>query len=173
MRLANPMKKPLSLLFLLASLASCRNNMDQYGEVFQAVMKSDDGVFRGNNLNDNRQQVESEENKAPDAFTANMLLYEIQINESAVLTVRYGFENGKLFEIGADADFENQEDGIALINAFKQYYTTKIGSAQMAAGFITWKGNVEKQAIRIEMTDEAELSSFGAWSISIYRDRNP
>jgi UDP-N-acetyl-2-amino-2-deoxyglucuronate dehydrogenase len=37
----------------------------------------------------------------------------------------------------------------------------------------SWKGNVEKQDIRIEMTDEAELSSFSAWSISIYRDRNP
>jgi hypothetical protein len=103
------MKKPLSLLLLLASLASCRNNLDQYGEVFQTVMKSEDGIFRGLNINDNRQQVESEENKAADAFTENMLLYEFALNETATLTVRYGFENGKLFEIGADAEFEKQE----------------------------------------------------------------
>ena len=167
------MKKHLSLFLLLASLASCRNKLDQYGEVFQTVMKSEDGVFRGININDSRERVESEENKSADAFTDNMLLYEIAINETATLTVRYGFESGKLFEIGADAEFEKQEDGIALINAFKQYYTAKLGSAQTAAGFVTWNGNVDGQAIRIEMTDEAELSSFNAWSISIYRDRKP
>ncbi len=165
------MKKHLSLLLLLASLASCRNNLDQYGEVFQTVMKSEDGVFRGLNINDNRQQVESEESKAADAFTENMLLYEIAINETAMLTIRYGFEGGKLFEIGADAEFEKQEDGIALIDAFKKYYTTKLGPAQTAAGFVTWKGNVDGQDIRIEMTDEAEMSSFSAWSLSIYRDQ--
>ena len=165
------MKKHLSLLLLLASLASCRNNLDQYGEVFQTIMKSEDGIFRGLNINDNRQQVESEENKAADAFTENMLLYEFALNETATLTVRYGFENGKLFEIGADAEFEKQEDGMALIEAFKKYYTTKLGAAQSAAGFVTWKGNVDGQDIRIEMTDEAELSSFNAWSLSIYRDR--
>jgi hypothetical protein len=134
-------------------------------------MKSEDGVFRGLNINDNRQQVESEENKAADAFTDNMLLYEIALNETATLTVRYGFENGKLFEIGADIEFEKQEDGIALIEGFKKYYTAKLGAAQSAAGFVTWKGNVDGQDIRIEMTDEAELSSFNAWSLSIYRDR--
>jgi hypothetical protein len=165
------MKKHLSLLLLLASVASCRNNLDQYGEIFQTVMKSEDGVFRGLNINDNRQQVESEENKAADAFTDNLLLYEIALNETAALTVRYGFENGKLFEIGADIEFEKQEDGIALIEGFKKYYTAKLGAAQSAAGFVTWKGNVDGQDIRIEMTDEAELSSFNAWSLSIYRDR--
>jgi hypothetical protein len=165
------MKKHLSLLLLLASAASCRNNLDQYGEIFQTVMKSEDGVFRGLNINDNRQQVESEENKAADAFTDNMLLYEIALNETATLTVRYGFENGKLFEIGADIEFEKQEDGIALIEGFKKYYTAKLGAAQSAAGFVTWKGNVDGQDIRIEMSDEAELSSFNAWSLSIYRDR--
>jgi hypothetical protein len=165
------MKKHLSLFLLLASLASCRNKLDQYGEVFQTVMKSEEGVFRGININDSRDRIESEENISADAFTDNMLLYEIAINETATLTVRYGFESGKLFEIGADAEFEKQEDGIALITAFKQYYTTKLGSAQTAAGFVTWKGVVDGQDIRIEMTDESELSSFNAWSLSIYRDR--
>lgn len=165
------MKKHLPFILLLATLASCKNNLDQYGEVFQTVMKSDDGIFRGLNINDNQQQVEAAENKAADAFTENMLLYEIAINKTATLTVRYGFENGKLFEIGADAEFEKQEEGIALINGFKKYYTAKLGTAQSAAGFVTWRGTSEGVDIRIEMTDEAELTSFDAWSLSIYRDR--
>lgn len=167
------MKATFSLLFLLVAFSSCRNKLDQYGEVFQTVMKSDDGVFRGININDSKSQVEAIEEKAPDAFTENMLLYELSINETASLTIRYGFENNQLYEIGAEADFEVQEDGLSLINAFKQFYTAKFGGSQSGAGFITWVGKVDGQAIRIEMTDEAELSSFGGWSLSIYRDRTP
>jgi hypothetical protein len=167
------MKAIFSLLFLLATFSSCRSKLDQYGEVFQTVMKSDDGVFRGININDRKSQVEAIEEKAPDAFTENMLLYELSINETASLTIRYGFENNQLYEIGAEADFAVQEDGLSLINAFKQFYATKFGGSQSGAGFITWVGKVDGQSIRIEMTDEAELSSFGGWSLSIYRDRTP
>ena len=167
------MKAIFSLLFLLAAFSSCRSKLDQYGEIFQTVMKSDDGVFRGININDSKSQVEAIEEKAPDAFTENMLLYELSINETASLTIRYGFENNQLYEIGAEADFEVQEDGLSLINAFKQFYAAKFGSSQSGAGFITWVGKVDGQSIRIEMTDEAELSSFGGWSLSIYRDRTP
>jgi hypothetical protein len=167
------MKKTVGLIMLLAAFGSCQSSLDRYGEVFQSVMVSDKGVFRGSSINDTKAQVEAEENKAPDAFTTNMLLYEIPINETASLTVRYGFENDRLFEIGAEAEFENSQDGLDLINAFKTYYTAKFGGAQTASGFVTWVGTLDAQRIRIEMTDEAELSSFGAWSLTIYRDRNP
>jgi hypothetical protein len=97
---------------------------DSFQEAFDQLSDTEKKKLL-NLISEEKTDADLEENKAPDAFTANILLYEIQINESAVLTVRYSFENGKLFEIGADADFEKQEDGIALISAFKQYYTSK------------------------------------------------
>lgn len=160
-------------LLLLFSVSACKRSLEKYGEDFAAIMKNDDGLFRGVNIGDTQDQVQQAERSAPSSFTDNVLTYEGQINETSEYAIRYGFENGSLFEIIVDATFENTDDGVKVINGFKEFFNERYGMFKLGSGFCVWDIKTNVANVHIELVDDSEYSSFGQFSLNFHKQNDP
>lgn len=162
-----------SVFVLTVFLVSCSGQLDKHGELFAEFMKNEDGVFRGVNIGDSVNQVESEEGTAPIESSKNLHSYEGTIGESGNYAVRYGFENGKVFEILVECSFDENQEGVKLLNGFRDFFIEKYGAFDKDAGYLVWKtkSSADTPVCIIEMIDESEFADFGQFSLSIYRER--
>lgn len=168
------MKMPLRtgfLCLLLLMAGSCKNRLQKHGELFSDLMKSSDGIFRGLHLGDSPDIVQQAETITPTEEDNASLMYEMQLGGSGTCKIIYGFENKHLFEILAEASFENQKDGLEMLYGFRDYFNEKYGPYEKERGNLVWKvkGNGEDAGAILEMTDESEFSYLGLWSLSIYK----
>lgn len=163
-----------SIFALAIFMSSCNGRLEKHGELFAEFMKNDDGVFRGVNIGDNMNQVENAEGSAPsDDSNNNLLSYEGSIGESGTYVIRYGFENGKVYEILVESSFDENKEGLKLISGFRDFFNEKYGAFDKDAGYLVWKtkSNINSPNSVIEMVDESEFADFGQFSLSIYRER--
>jgi len=159
-----------SVIFLILMLVGCRGKLSQYGESFTELMKNDDGLFRGLSIGDTPTDVQQSEGGGPTESTDDLLTYNGPIGEHGTYTIRYGFEKGHLYEILADASFDDQAEGLKMLAGFRDYFTEKYGPSQKESGFLVWKTKPGSngQVVSIEMIDESEFADFGNWSLSMY-----
>jgi hypothetical protein len=151
-------------------LSGCRGKLYKYGESFSELMKNDDGLFRGVNIGDTPDQIQQSEGSGPTESSDVLITYNGPIGDYGTYLIRYGFENGRLYEILVDATFDEQTEGQKMLIGFRDYFNDQFGPAQKESGFLVWKtkpGN-RNQDVRIEMTDESEFADFGNWSLSMY-----
>jgi hypothetical protein len=163
----------VSGLLLLLSVGACKRSLEKYGEDFASIMKNDDGLFRGVNIGDTQDQVQQTERAAPASFTENVLTYEGQINETSEYAIRYGFENGSLFEIIVDATFEDTDDGVKVIKGFKEFFTERYGMFKLGSGFCVWDVKTNVADVHIELVDDGEYASFGQFSLNFHKQNDP
>lgn len=168
-----PSPKILATLAVL-TLFGCKNRIEKYGEQFSEVMKTHQGLFRGAHLGDSMEKVQEIEDVAVDENTDSLSLI-LQVGGSGECTVTYGFESQKLYEINAEAEFENLSDGKKLVGGFKEYFNEMYGPCETEKGKLVWKvrKNGPDYGATIEMVDENELEDFGFWHLIIYRQINP
>ncbi len=163
---------PLILPVVLLLLWSCKGSLEKYGEDFANLMRSNHGLFRDCELGDSPDRVRQNEGTAPSSFTESSLSYEGRLNENADYLIQYGFENERLYEILVEVNFQNPAEGQALLNGFKSFFNQKYGTSTPGNGFLVWSTISGNTRARIEMVDESQLSDFGQFSLSIYKE-NP
>jgi hypothetical protein len=163
-----------SIFVLAIFLVSCNGQLEKHGELFAEFMKNEDGVFRGVNIGDSVDQVESAEGTAPLESSKNLHSYEGTIGESGNYVVRYGFENGKVYEILVESSFDENKEGLKMISGFRDFFIEKYGDFEKEAGYLVWKTKSTEHSPNcvIEMVDESEFADFGQFSLSIYREPN-
>jgi hypothetical protein len=163
-----------SIFVLAIFLVSCAGQLEKHGELFAEFMKNEDGVFRGVNIGDSVDQVESAEGTAPLESSKNLHSYEGTIGESGNYVVRYGFENGKVYEILVESSFDENKEGLKMISGFRDFFNEKYGDFEKEAGYLVWKTKSTEHSPNcvIEMVDESEFADFGQFSLSIYREPN-
>jgi hypothetical protein len=164
-----------SIFALAIFMSSCSGRLEKHGELFAEFMKNDDGVFRGVNIGDKMNQVENAEGTAPnDESNNNLSSYEGSIGESGTYVVRYGFENGKVYEILVESSFDENKEGLKMISGFRDFFNEKYGAFEKEAGYLVWKTKSAEHSPNcvIEMVDESEFADFGQFSLSIYREPN-
>jgi hypothetical protein len=165
------MSKRIILLGCILILASCKGRLDKHGELFSTLMKSEEGLFRGVELDETFDKVEQSEGIAPDEFDKTFALYKGSIGVTGNYTVRYGFENSELSEILVSAEFDNREEGIEMLNGFRSYFNERYVNSAKEGGYLVWKGNTnDNPGAIIEMIDESEFSDFGQFSLTFYRE---
>lgn len=168
-----PTRFLISCLLLIVTVSACKRNLEKYGEDFASLMKNDDGLFRGVNIGDTQDQVQQTERDAPASFTDNVLTYEGQINETSDYAIRYGFENGSLYEIIVDATFEETDQGVKVIKGFKEYFTEHYGVFILGNGFCVWDVKTNVANVHIELVDDSEYDSFGQFSLNFHKQNDP
>ena len=164
-----------SFFALAIFMSSCSGRLEKHGELFAEFMKNEDGVFRGVNIGDNMNQVENAEGSSPsDESNNSMRSYEGSIGESGSYVVRYGFENGKVYEILVESSFDENKEGLKMISGFRDFFNEKYGTFEKEAGYLVWKTKSAEHSPNcvIEMVDESEFADFGQFSLSIYREPN-
>lgn len=168
-------KLTFSAIVLLLVVSSCKGRLEKHGELFADMMKNEDGLFRGVNIGDDPDQVQRAEGIAPSDFNQNVYSYDGTIGESGSYTIRYGFENGKVYEILVSATFDENTEGLNMLNGFRDYYNEVYGLYEKEGGYLVWKtkSNSGNPDVMIEMVDESEFSDFGQFSLSMYHQLPP
>ncbi len=168
--MSTPLK--FSAILLLIVVSSCRGKLDKHGEVFAEMMKNEDGLFRGVNIGDDLDQVQRAEGIAPTDFSETLYSYEGTVGQSGSYVVRYGFENGKVYEILVEATFDENAEGLNMLNGFRDYFNEVYGTYEKEGGYLVWKtkSTSTNPDVMIEMVDESEFSDFGQFSLSIYHE---
>jgi hypothetical protein len=164
------MSKLFYSIGILLLLVACQDRLEKHGELFSVLMKSHDGLFRGIELGQTRTEIEQVEGVAPDEAGTNYLIFNLETGITGNASIRYGFESGLLMEILVSADFDDKEEGIALLSGFRSYFSERFGMYEKEGGYLVWKGNAQDNPdAMIEMIDESELSDFGQFSLTFYK----
>ncbi|MBN8695357.1 MAG: hypothetical protein J0L87_02400 [Bacteroidetes bacterium] len=181
------MFKPLSKSVLLSGFAmfillmqSCsepKSELAQYGPVFEQVMKSDAGVFRGFALGDKQDTIQKTESSQPIEADDGYLYYEYGMDTLGSYNVAYNFEENELSEIQADVFITNSASTETVYDGFKKYFDQHYGVCEDHMGFAVWTVKSGKYGdVRINLSDESAdftvENNPGKISIWIYPDKN-
>ncbi len=161
----NNMKKVFSKIILLLSvcfLFACGNNNSTY---FDAILKSEEGHFRGAEIGATIQQIKTIENKA---FLIDemedYLHYDYEISMGNTYTVTYDFSReDELYEIETAIFLDVIEDADLLFENFTDLFNRKYGIGKVEDdGYLTWstKSNLTKSDISISMINDSQSYGF-------------
>lgn len=143
------------VILIVTSCGSEKSPLAKYGIVFENVMRSENGVFRGfslGNMIDSVKQKEAEPVEVDD----NYLYYEYEIDTQATYSVAYSFEDGLLDEIRSFVFVNDNTKTEQVLSSFKNYFTQHYGEFQEHMGFYVWSVKSEKYGlVRINLSDES------------------
>lgn len=170
--------KIILVAFVVLTIASCeseRSPLSKYGPVFENVMRSETGVFRGFSLGDQLDSVKQKETE-PVESDVDYLYYEYDIDTTATYSVAYTFTDGLLDEMRSYIFVNDNNKTEEVLNTFKNYFNEHYGASEEHMGFIVWSVRSEKYGlVRINLSDESADFSVedapGKISIWIYPDK--
>ena len=173
--------KLLLLVILFSVVSSCKQNkssLAEYGSVFEKVVISDQGVFRGFSLGDSLKNIKAKEKETPKEEDENYLYYEYKSDSLTTFNVSYSFDEKGLNEIKSDIFVKNNMDVAEdIYNKFKEYFNQHYGQSETEGGFDVWSVKSEKYGeIRIDLSNEFPAfnttNAIGKISLWIYPDTN-
>ncbi len=172
-------KLVLVLLFVVLVVFSCKqpkSELAEYGPVFESVMLSDMGAFRGFSLGDSLGTIRAKETGQPVEMANDYLYYEYKLNTAGSFNIAYNFDERGLSEVHSDVFINNQDEAEDVFNKFKTYFDQHYGSSQTEMGFTVWSVKSEKyDDVKINLSDEsADFTTDnapGKISIWIYPDK--
>ncbi|MGE0562153.1 MAG: hypothetical protein AB7O47_10070 [Flavobacteriales bacterium] len=162
------MLKKLSILLLTFTLTifSCKKATSPH---FDAIVKSDKGVFRGVEIGSTIEDVQQLENK--DFLVDNMpeyLYYDYNLDMGNSYTISYDFSQNSLYEIELSAYFDKIEDANNLFAELTKYFTNSYGAGKVAAdGYTSWRTKSKKSGNGVEVAMINDSQEYGYVSILI------
>ena len=174
-------KPEFTVLFLLTLLVySCTtpaSKMAKYGTVFESVMRSETGVFRGLSLGDKYDSVQLKETIKPIETDSDYLYYELKLDTTGSFNITYSFDESGLDEIQSDILINSPSSADEVFSKFKLYFDEHYGESQNNQGYIVWTVKSDKYGlVRINLSNEsanftAEKAP-GKISLWIYPDKD-
>jgi len=162
-------------------MSSCKQNTDsvatKYEYVFENVIRSDKGLFRGSNLGDSVTAILAKEPGKPREEEKNYLYYEYKIDSAATFNVRYTFDERGLNEIESDIFIANDTNlAEETFNKFKKYLDDHYGESETERGYNVWSVKSEKYGdVMIDLNNELPAfnskNAIGKISLWIYTDK--
>src|ERR1019366_5900316 len=89
----------LPFLFIIFSCSNSKSKLAEYGTVFQTVMLSDEGVFRGFKLRGSQIEIQKKETNKPIEMDNGYLYYEYKLDTIGSFNITYNFDDSGLNEI--------------------------------------------------------------------------
>ncbi|MBL7883792.1 MAG: hypothetical protein JNL69_06965 [Bacteroidia bacterium] len=158
----NTIKNKLSIwhtfivLLLIVSCTEPQSELASYGPIFENVMISENGVFRGLSLGNSIDTVLSIEKSTAMEADEGYLYYEFSVDSSASYNIAYTFDEIGLSEIQSDIFINQSEQTEEVYNAFKSYFDKHYGTSQDHQGFAVWSVSSKKYGtVRINLSNES------------------
>ena len=164
------------LIFAIFSCTPPKSKLETYGPVFENVMRTDEGVFRGFSLGDSFDSIQSRETNKPVEIDSNFLYYEYKLTTTGSFNITYNFDERGLNEIQSDIFITNSADAEKIFNTFKSYFDQHYGANQSQMGISAWSVKSEKFGdVKINLSDESNNfisdKAPGKITLWIYRDK--
>ncbi len=130
--------------------------MASYGPVFETVMRSETGVFRGFSLGDKQDSVRLKETVKPMETDSGYLYYELKLDTTGSFNITYNFDDEGLNEIQSDIYINNASKMDDVFSKFKSYFDEHYGASQTRQGYTVWTVKSEKYGeVRISLSNES------------------
>ncbi len=164
-------------VIVMYSCAPPLSKIAKYGPVFENVMRSEMGIFRGFSLGNKIDSVQLKEPLKPIEADTDYLYYEIKPDSSYSYNITYNFDETGLDEIQSDIYINNVTVADDVFSKFKMYFDEHFGESQNHQGYTVWTVKSEKYGlIIINLSDEsADYSADragGKISLWIYPDKD-
>lgn len=151
--------KLFSVLLLIIFVSSCtkpKSKLAPYGTVFENVMRSDSGVFRGFSLGDQQDTILKKEQGKPVESDSAFLYYEYPLDTIGSYNITYNFDESGLNEIQSDIFINNPEKADEVFSKFKAFFDDHYGASESHMGFSVWSVKSEKyREVEINLSDES------------------
>jgi len=169
---------PVLLVIIIAGACTPpTSKMAKYGTVFESVMRSETGVFRGFSLGNKMDSVQLSETEKPIEADSGYLYYEMKLDTTGSFNITYNFDDMGLNEIQSDIYINSATSADEVFSKFKTYFDEHYGESQNHQGYAVWTVQSEKYGlIRINLSNES--SDFtadkapGKISLWIYPDKD-
>lgn len=168
------------VLLLAVVISSCtkpKSKLSPYGPVFENVMRSDSGVFRGFSLGDQPGFVLSKEQGKPIESDSAYLYYEYPLDSVGSFNITYNFDDFGLSEIQSDIYITNPDKADEVFSKFKAFFDDHYGKSESRMGFSVWSVKSEKyREVQINLSDESTdftaAAAPGKISLWIYPEKD-
>ncbi len=125
-----------------------------YGNDFQVLAVTFDGVFRGVHMGDSKEKVKSLENGKLEGESPTSLIYNLKINNDEEAEIVYIFENNMLTKMSLSVDMKTQIEYESLLAEFTDFFTLKFGAPQItSAGNEIWKPTKQHEIDIVDLSD--------------------
>ena len=146
----------LTATFFIVSCTQPKSKMAAYGPVFENVMHSESGVFRGFSLGDKFDSIRLKETVKPMEADSGYLYYEMKLDTTGSFNITYNFDEDGLNEIESDIYISNSKKADDVFSKFKAYFDAHYGESQSRQGYTIWTVKSEKYGeVRISLSDES------------------
>ncbi len=165
------------LIFILHSCTPPAPKASKYGPVFDSVMRSENGLFRGLNLGDKLDSVQLKETVKPIEADSGYLYYEMKLDTTGSFNITYNFDETGLNEIQSDIYINNAAAADEAFSKFKSYFDDHFGESQNHQGYTVWTVTSAKYGlVRINLSNESSDFTVekapGKISLWIYPDKD-
>ncbi len=166
-----------AVLISITSCTSPKSKLAEYGSVFENVMRSDDGVFRGFSLGDTYSIIEKGEKSKELEIDSGYLYYEYKLPTEGSFNITYNFDERGLNEIQAAIFITDTGTVETIFKTFKTYFDEHYGVSQNQMGITAWSVKSKKFGdVKINLSDESTDFTTdkapGKISLWIYRDKD-
>ena len=159
-------KTNLFSLIIILTIFSCKKASSPH---FDAIVKSDKGVFRGVEIGSTIEEVQQLENK--EFLVDNMpeyLYYDYNMDMGNSYTISYDFSENSLYEIELSAYFDKIEDANNLFVELTKHFTDTYGAGKVADdGYTSWRTKSKKTGNGVEVAMINDSQEYGYISILI------
>ncbi len=167
----------LPFLIIISSCSNSKSKLKEYGAVFQSVVLSDEGVFRGFNLGDLQVEIQKNETAKPIEADTGYLYYEYKLDTVGSFNITYNFDDKGLNEIQSNIFINKADESETVFDKFKAYFDQHYGESESQMGFNVWSVKSEKyDEIKISLSNESTDFSTdlapGKISLWIYPNNN-
>ena len=165
------------LIMIVFSCSPPASKMAKYGPVFENVMLTETGVFRGLSLGASFDSVQLKEQVKPIETDSGYLYYEMKLDTTGSFNIIYNFDDNELNEIQSDILINNAANTEEVFAKFKMYFDEHYGESQNHQGFTVWTVKSDKLGLvrinlSVESSNFASENAPGKISLWIYPDKD-
>lgn len=142
-----------------------------YHILLDEILRSQDGVFRGINLNANPEQVKKNENISPVEDADGHIYYEFKADNLTNYSIDYTFAEDSLEEISVQINTDDLDLSSYLFCDLKDYYANKLPNPTEDKGQIVYncfKG--QRKPFVVSLSDNSSPTK-GIINMVIYKDK--
>lgn len=159
-------KLSIVAILLVLVVTSCKKANSLH---FDAIVKSEQGTFRGVEIGSVIEDVQKLENK--EFLVDNMpeyLYYDYNLDMGNSYTISYDFSKNSLYEIELSAYFDKIEEANNLFAELTKHFTDSYGAGKIAAdGYTSWRTKSQKTGNGVEIAMINDSQEYGYISILI------
>lgn len=142
-----------------------------YHVLLDEILRSQDGVFRGINLNADQESVKKNEGVSPVEDTEEHIYYEFKADTLTNYSIDYTFDADSLEEISVQINTDDLDLGSYLFCDLKDYYANKLPNPTEDKGQIVYncfKG--QRKPFVVSLSDNSSPTK-GIINMVIYKDK--